>query len=138
MLILGCDVYPANMKGAGEKTLLKMIHEYEHQLSDDKLFLFLQHQFIVKNTLSEAAEDIYIDAIVFEPTNAMPNINAAELSQRTYLFGMPLCLLRYLEQYSPDDTYWSSRIFNGQDMSMCKGVGGCSHVFLKHKGQAIC
>ena len=101
---------PAGMTKVGGKTLLTMINGYEHKLSDDKLFNFLRDQFMAKNKLSEEAVDMYIDAIVFEPTNTMPDINAAELSQRTYLFGAPLRLPRYLEQYSADDVYKGPRI----------------------------
>ena len=138
MLILGCDVYLGGMTDVGGITLSRMINEYEHKSSGDKLFNFLRGQFMARNKLSEQAVDTYIDAIVFEPTNAMPDVNAAEMSQRTYLFGVPLRLPRYLEQYSADDVYKSTRIFAGPDISMCKGVGGRSHVFLNHEGHSIC
>lgn len=41
-----------------------MIHGYEHQSSDDKLFRFLLDQCMAKNKLSEEAVDTYIDRVV--------------------------------------------------------------------------
>ena len=138
MLMLGCDVYQPGMERVGGITLLKMINGYEHKSSDDKLFQFLRDQFMKTNKLSEDAVDTYIDASVFEPTNATPDVNAAELPQRTYMFGVPLRLPRYLEQYSADVAYKSSRIFDGPEMCTCKGVHGRTHVFLRHEGHSFC
>ena len=137
MIILGCDVYPG-IKGLGGKALIRMMQQSEQEASVDRVFHVLRDQFIAHSKLSEEALDTYIDAILFEPTNSTLNLDASEFPQRTYLFGVPLRLPRYLQQYSPDDAYSCSRIFDGPDMSTCKGVGERSHVFLKHEGHAIC
>lgn len=42
MLMLGCDVYCPGMKGVGGTILMKMIQQFEHKSSDDKLFHFLR------------------------------------------------------------------------------------------------
>ena len=137
MIILGCDVYPG-IKQVGGQTLRKMKQQSEQESTGDQLFYDLRDLFITSSKLSEQALDTYIDAIVFEPTNSIPKLDASDLPQRTYLFGVPLHLPRYLEQYSPDDAYRSSRIFDGPEMSTCKGVGERSHLFLKHEGHFIC
>jgi hypothetical protein len=132
MLIIGCNMYGQDMKGVGGKSLLKMIEQIEPKISEETLFTFLQEQFMMKNKLSEEAVDTYIDAIIFEPTNATPNPQCIDAHSRTYLFGFPFCLPKFLEQYSVYDVSKTNCIVDGPSMLMCNGVGGHTHLFLLH------
>ena len=138
MLMLGCDVYGKGMKGVGGKKLMKMMTQHEKKSSNDTIFSFLQGEFMAENKLSEEAVNTYIDAIIYEPTNAAPESITTTNPPRTYLFGVPDRLPKYLEQYSVDDTFRSASLFEGPEMSTCKGVGGRNHAFLLHEGSGVC
>jgi hypothetical protein len=105
------------------------------------LFAWLRQELTVKNQLSSEVVDTYINAILFEPTNkasAVDDGNTAEPTKRSYLFGEPSTLPRYLDQFSIDDEFLANNIVDGPGISLCKGVGDRSHRFLTDEGCKSC
>jgi hypothetical protein len=143
MVMLGCDVFIPGMKaikGAGSAMRIAMS---EDRTNEDTMFASLHKQFMDNNKLAQEAVDTYIDAIVFEPTNCVPDIDESVTAccsggARKYLFDQPTSLPRYLEQYSIDEAFKSDNILEGPSTLFCKGVGDRKHIFLAHEGHAFC
>ena len=147
MVILGCDVYYPGMAGVSVTTLAKMIEKKKQEFADtfteEMLFAWLRQQLMDKNQLSSEVVDTYINAILYEPTNKAifvddENTSDADMTKRSYLFGSPSTLPKYLEQFSIDDEFLANNIILGPGISLCKGVGGRSHQFLTDEGCKSC
>ena len=134
MIILGCDVY-IGMKGVGAAKLEQMIKESKAQTEED-LHKHLRNRLKYTNKLTEDVIDTYISAILYEPTNnARDDDNSLP---RTYLFGSPIRLPKYLEEFAVDDKYKNEAVFMGPNISRCKGVGDSHHQFLSCEGIQRC
>ena len=145
MVILGCDVYYPGMANVSVATLAKMIEKKKHEFADtfteEKLFAWLRQQLMDTNQLSSDVVDTYIDAIVYEPSNKATNVNgdtASDMTNRSYLFGAPSTLPKYLEQFATDDEFLANHIIDGPGILSCKGVGDRSHQFLTAEGCKSC
>ena len=137
MLILGCDVYGPGMKGTKAKKLVPLIESFQ-TTTETELYQKLFKEFKTANELDDLVIDTYIDALLYEPTNAVPDNVDEENPARTYLFGSPTKLPKYLEECAIDDEFKSSSIFPGPEMATCKGVGGSTHPFLSSDGVKQC
>lgn len=137
MLILGCDVYGPGMTGIKAKRLVTLIESFK-ATSEDDLYQKLFYKFKTTNKLDDIVIDTYIDALLYEPTNSMPNNVDEENPARTYLFGPPTTLPKYLEEFAVDDDFKANSIFPGPEMTTCKGVGGSTHPFLSSDGVKQC
>ena len=139
MLILGCDVYGPGMKGTKAKKLVTLIESY-NATSEDQLYVKLFYAFKTTNKLDDEVINTYIEALLYEPANANPEIVDGENSAitRTYLFGTPIKLPKYLEDFAVNEAFKSTSIFVGPDISICKGVGGSQHKFLSSDGVKQC
>lgn len=141
MVLLGCDVYADGMKGVKTKKLSDLIKDLgkENVTADQDLYLRLFHQFKTKNKLPHEVVDTLIDGLLYEPTNEVINMsNSNDLSKRTYLFGPPDKLPKYLEEFATDDTFAHNSIYPGPDMRTCKGVGDRTHLCLEGLGVQKC
>ena len=140
--MLGCDVFIPGMKAFKGVSAIRIALS-EDRACEDTLFASLHKQFMDNNNLSKQDVDTYIDAIVYEPTNPIPESTKSPTGgttsiERTYLVDHPTTLPRYLEQYSIDDTFKCDNIFDGPSTLFCKGVGEQKHIFLAHEGHANC
>ena len=79
-----------------------------------------------KNQLSYELVETYINAILYEPSNracvAKDNENHPVVFKRSYLFGAPLLLLKYVKEFSVNDDFIAKNIVNGPNISVCKCV----------------
>lgn len=57
---------------------------------------------------------------------------------RTYLFGPPTRLPKYLQEFAVDEAFKRDCVFDGPQISTCKGVGDHQHQFLTSDGVANC
>jgi hypothetical protein len=145
MVILGCDVYVSGMNDVSVATLAKMMDKTKRELADTftegMLFASLRQQLMDKNELSSEVVDTYIDAILYEPSNSITGTedeNCCHTTNRSYLFGAPSTLPKYLEQFSIDEEFLTNNIVSGPGMSLRKGVGDRSHQFLTDEGCKSC
>jgi hypothetical protein len=143
MVILGCDVYLSGMNNVSVNTLAKMIDKEKRAMaehySEEALFASLHRQLLETNGLTSDAVNIYVCAIIYEPTNTSPIYDGSTAaSGRSYLFEPPLLLPKYLEQFSIDDNFTASCIVEGPHTSTCKGVGERTHIFFTHEGHTTC
>lgn len=137
MLILGCDVYLSGMKGT-KVTKLEQLIKSKNAATEDVLYQFLFDTFKTKNGLTSETVDTYIDSLIYEPTNLMPEGMDEENPAKTYLFGPPTRLPKYLEQFSIDDEFKEKNVYEGPHISNCKGVGDHQHQFLSSTGVSTC
>jgi hypothetical protein len=81
-----------------------------------------------KKNLTSNAVKTYIDTIINKLTNSTPTIyddgSTAVASERSYLFGSPSLLLKYLEQFAINNTFRANSIVDGPSTSICKDSGG--------------
>lgn len=137
MVILGCDVYGPGMKGVKAKKLVPLIESFK-ATSEEDLYQKLFCKFKTTNKLSDIVINTYIDALLYEPTNAMPNNIDEENPAKTYLFGPPTNLPEYLKEFAVDEEFKANSIFPGPEIATCKGVGGSTHPFLSSDGVKKC
>ena len=137
MIILGCDVYSQGMKGFGASKVAKLIASYNN-ISEQQLYANLFDKLKTTNKLSPEVIDTYIDALIYEPCNAMPNGVDEENPTRTYLFGAPHKLPKYLEQCAVDEQFKARCIVAGPEVSICHSVGTTQHTFLTSDGVTNC
>ena len=155
MVILGCDVYVSGMVGVSAAKLSTMIDtkklEFAETFTEELLYSSLRQELMDKNQLSSEVVDTYINAIMYEPTNKTKTtgvndeatnvedeMTTASHLERSYLFGAPSSLPKYLEQFSIDDEFLRNNIIDGPGISLCKGVGDRSHQFLTDEGSRSC
>ncbi len=130
MVILGCDVYVSGIVGVVVATLSKMIDVKKQELgtafTEELLLDWLHHQLMDKNQLSYELVETYINAILCKPSNracvTKDNGNHPVVFGRSYLFGAPLSLPKYLKELSVNDDFIAKNIVNGPNISVCKCV----------------
>ena len=96
MLMLGCDVFIPGMKAFKGVSAIRIALS-EDRACEDTLFASLHKQFMDNNNLSKQDVDTYIDAIVYEPTNPIPESTESPTGgttsiERTYLVDHPTTL----------------------------------------------
>jgi hypothetical protein len=135
MAILGCDVYIPGMKAVRGKSAMRIVLS-EDRTCEDRLFASLEKQFMERNNLSKEEVHTYVDAIMYKPTNHMPDVvnlvtEGSSFMARLYLFDCSSSLPRYIEQYSIDESLKLDNIFAGPPITLiCK-------VIVQHKKKYI-
>ena len=86
MLILGCDVYGPGMKGTKAKKLVPLIESFQ-TTTETELYQKLFKEFKTANELDDLVIDTYIDALLYEPTNAVPDTRKPILFMQQRLYS---------------------------------------------------
>jgi hypothetical protein len=73
MVMLGCDVYILGMKAVSGKSAMRIVMS-EDKTCKDRMFASLEKQLMERNNLSKEEVHTYIDAIMYEHTNHMPDM----------------------------------------------------------------
>ena len=103
MIVLGCDVW-SGMTGVLASSLHKMLTSWNAK-SEDELISKLRGTLKYNSKLTDEVIDTYISALIYEPTNAAPQANQTDHTERAYLFGPPTSLPKYLEEFAIDDNF---------------------------------
>ena len=102
------------------------------------LYNTLFYRFKMANVLTNEVVDTLIDALVYQPSNAAPADHEDNNPAKTYMFGAPSRLPKYLEQFAVDEAFKQNCVNPGPEMSVYKGVGGVHHTFLSSDGVRNC
>ena len=114
-MIIGCDVSPGGVEGAGPKWVADRLAGFrETGISESDMYDSLLNFAVEKSKPSRRADaapkynkeilSTLVSGLIYEPTNKLPVHGVVSLADRTYMVSPPHRLPKYLAEFWSDAT----------------------------------